>query len=169
MPTPRLALLSAALCALAVLSPVPAASAQEGTRPLEQEMTPEEFKAAGLDKLDAQELASLNAWLDRKIDTETTRAAERAEGKLKQETRGFFNFGSKEPIVSSIQGEFRGFQAGRNYVLANGQEWEQIDGASLVGVRKTDPKVTITPSIVGNTWYLIIDGYNTRAKVRRVK
>lgn len=145
------------------------ALAQSGQRPLEQEMTPEEFKAAGLDKLTPGELARLNEWLDRKLDTETTRAAAAAEDKVKQETRGFFNFGSKEPIVSTIQGEFRGFQAGRNYVLANGQEWEQIDNASLVGVRKSSPGVKITPSLVGNAWYMAIEGYNTRAKVRRVK
>ena len=146
-----------------------AALAQSGQRPLEQEMTPDEFKAAGLDKLSPEELARLNAWLDRKIVTETTRAATLAEDKVKEETRGFFNFGKKDPIVSTIKGEFRGFQAGRSYVLANGQEWEQIDGASLVGVRKTDPGVKITPSMVSNAWYMAIDGYNTRAKVRRVK
>lgn len=144
------------------------ALAQSG-RPLEQEMTPEEFKAAGLDKLTPEELARLNAWLDRKIDTETTRAAANAEQKVKDETRGFFNFGTKDPIVSTLQGEFRGFQAGRNYVLANGQEWEQVDNATLAGVRKTNPGVKITPSLVGNAWYMAIDGYNTRAKVRRVK
>lgn len=156
-----------ALCLL--LCACGAAFAQSGQRPLEQEMTPEEFKAAGLDKLTPEELARLNAWLDRKIDTETTRAAARAEKKVKDETRGFFNFGSKEPIVSSLQGEFRGFQAGRHYALANGQEWEQVDDARLVGVRKTNPGVRITPSLVGNAWYMAIDGYNTRAKVRRVK
>lgn len=145
------------------------ALAQSGQRPLEQEMTPEEFKATGLDKLSPEELARLNAWLDRKIDTETTRAAAAAEDKVKEETRGFFDFGRKDPIVSTLQGEFRGFRAGRTYVLANGQEWEQIDNASLVGVRKTDPAVKITPGLLGNVWYMAIDGYNTRAKVRRVK
>ncbi len=159
-------ILSAALFSLAG-----AASAQDAPsqRPLQQEMSPEEFKAAGLDKLSAEELARLNAWLNRKIDAESTKAAAQAQDKIKTETRGFFNFGSAEPIVSSIVGEFRGFQRGRNYILANGQEWEQIEDASLVGVRKTNPPVKITPSKIGNAWYLAIDGYNTRAKVRRVK
>lgn len=138
-------------------------------RPLQQEMSPEEFKAAGLDKLSAEELARLNAWLDRKIGVETTRATAEAQRKVREDARGFFNFGSLEPIDSSLVGEFRGFQKGRNYTLANGQEWEQIEEASLAGVRKTNPKVKITPSRVGNAWYLAIDGYNTRAKVRRIK
>jgi hypothetical protein len=150
---------------------LPAASAQDlsSKRPLQHEMSPEEFKAAGLDKLSAEELARLNAWLDRKIGAETTRATAEAQRKVKEDARGFFNFGSLEPIDSALIGEFRGFQKGRNYTLANGQEWEQIEEASLAGVRKTNPKVKITPSKVGNAWYFAIEGYNTRAKVRRVK
>lgn len=154
--------------ALAVTVPALAQSVST-QRPLQQEMSPEDFKATGLHKLSAEELERLNVWLDRKIDTETTKAAELAQDKIKAETRGFFNFGSSEPIVSTIVGEFRGFQRGRNYTLANGQAWEQIEDASLAGVRKTNPEVKITPSKVGNAWYLAIDGYNTRAKVRRVK
>lgn len=157
--------------ALAFLFALPfAASAQDASKqPLQQEMSPEEFRAAGLQKLSAEELARLNAWLDRRIGAETRRAAAVAEEKVKSEARGFFNFGSVEPITSSLVGEFKGFQRGRDYVLANGQQWEQIDEATLAGVRKTNPGVRITPSKVGNAWYLAIDGYNTRAKVRRVK
>lgn len=166
----RVVVLRTALLALLTLAAATAAAQDTpAQRPLQQEMSPEEFKAAGLDKLSAEELANLNAWLDRKIDAETERAAAQAEDKVKSDARGFFNFGSTEPIVSNIVGEFRGFAKGRNYVLANGQEWEQTDTASLVGVRKTDPAVTLTPSLVGNDWYLRIDGYNTRAKVRRIK
>jgi hypothetical protein len=157
-----LVLLLAAFC-------VGAAAQSPGGRPIEQQMSPEEFKAAGLGKLSAEELARLNAWLNRTIDTETTKAAAQAQDKVRAETRGFFNFGSDEPIVSSIVGEFRGFEKHRSYTLANGHVWKQIDSASLVGVRKTDPKVRITPSLVGNSWYLAIEGYNTRAQVIRTK
>lgn len=166
----RAIVLRAALLPLLALAAATAVAQETAAqRPLQQEMSPEEFKAAGLDKLSAEELANLNAWLDRKIDTETERAAAQAEDKVKSDARGFFNFGSAEPIKSNIAGEFRGFARGRNYVLANGQEWEQTDTASLAGVRKTDPAVTLTPSLVGNDWYLRIEGYNTRAKVRRIK
>lgn len=155
---------SALLLALALACPL--AFAQQR---IEQAMTPEQFKAAGLDKLSAEELANLNAWLNRTVETESARAAERAEEKVKSEARGFFNFGSTEPIVSQLQGEFRGFGRGRRFVLANGQEWEQTDDASLAGVRLDAPKVRITPAILGNTWYLAVEGYNTRARVVRVK
>ena len=141
--------------------------------PIEQAMTAEQFKAAGLDKLSTGELANLNAWLNRTITTETAKAAEQASVRTKErvesENRGFFHFGSSEPIVSRISGEFRGFEQGRKYTLENGQVWRQTDGASLVGARVTDPEVRIKPSTFGNAWYLKIEGYNTNAKVERIK
>ncbi|HZH44740.1 MAG TPA: hypothetical protein VEY50_11725 [Lysobacter sp.] len=152
--------------ALALLLVPGLAAAQQR---IEQQMTPEQFKAAGLDKLSAEELANLNAWLNRTVETESAKAAALAEQKIKNDARGFFNFGSVEPIVSQLEGEFRGFAAGRSYTLANGQVWQQIDGATLSGVRLSAPKVRITPAIVGNTWYLAVDGYNTRARVVRTK
>lgn len=154
----------------ALLALTPAAFAQQAIPlPIERQMTPEQFKAAGLDKLDAQQLSNLNAWLNRTLETETTKAAETAKKQVQDDTRGFFNFGSTEPVVARIAGEFRGFGSGRSYTLDNGHVWQQIDGASLAGVRKTNPQVRITPSLIGNSWYLAIDGYNTRAKVQRVK
>lgn len=142
------------------------------TADVEQQMTAEQFKAAGLDKLSAKELAALNAWLQQKVTQETAVAVEKAREEGRQEVvqknRGFFDFGSSEPIESSIVGEFKGFGQGRHYTLQNGQVWEQTDAASLSGVRKTDPQVKIKPGMLG-VWYMQIQGYNTAAKVRRVK
>ena len=146
-----------------------ASLAAHAAPPIEQQMTPEQFKAAGLDKLSPQELAHLNAWLNNTLEVETTKAASLAKDKVEQENRGFLAFGKSDPIVAKISGEFRGFARGRSWTLDNGQVWEQVDNASLVGARKTDPQVRITPSIIGNNWYMQIDGYNTRASVRRVK
>ena len=55
------------------------------------------------------------------------------------------------------------------YTLDNGQVWEQIDDARLASAQLTNPKVKITPTMVGNGWYLAVEGFNTRAKVQRVK
>ena len=162
MPRPLLPL---ALLAALALSPL-AALAQQ---PIEREMTPQEFKAAGLDKLSAEELAKLNQWLGRKIDTVVTEATAQAKDKVEEENRGFFHFGSNEPIVARMTGQFRGFAKGREFTLDNNQVWRQTDGASLVGVKLDNPEVRITPSIAGNAWYLAVKGYNTRAKVERVK
>lgn len=166
MPMIRLRPLQVSLALAALLAVAPAAHAQP---PIERQMTPEQFKAAGLDKLSPQELANLNAWLNNTLEVETTKAAQLAKDKVETENRGFLSFGKSDPIVAKIVGEFRGFARGRSWTLDNGQVWEQVDTASLAGVRKTDPQVKIAPSLVGNSWYMQIEGYNTRASVRRVK
>lgn len=157
--TLRLLTLTAALIALPALA----------APPIQQQMSPEEFRAAGLDKLSADELARLNAWLGRTIEAETDKAATAAKKKVEDDNRGFFNFGSSEPVRSTLNGEFRGFQNGRTYELANGQVWRQVDDATLAGVRLVSPAVVVTPSMVGNAWYMSVGRYNSRAKVMRVK
>lgn len=154
--------------AVALVGVCAAASAQQA-KPIEQDMNAEEFKAAGLDKLTPEELARLNAWLGRRIETAAVAAETLAKDRIEQENRGFLPFGSSEPIVARMQGDFRGFQRGREYTLDNGQVWRQVDDTPLVGVRLTDPGVRITPSKIGRTWYLAVDGFNTRAKVERVR
>lgn len=164
-----LQVLRAAL-ACALLGMAAVASAQQSTaQPIEQQMSAAERAATGVDRLTPEQLAALNAWLDRKLDVETAKAAEVAKQSVVEEARGFFNFGSEEPIRSTIPGDFRGFGKGRKYTLANGQVWEQVDSAEIVGARLKDPETVVTPSLVGNAWYLSVKGFNTRAKVQRVK
>jgi hypothetical protein len=179
-----------------------------GQTQVEQQMSAEEFKAAGLHKLSASELAALDAWMRRQqgatagadgatpatvapgasaplpagaavaagatalsaAEIERIREEAREEGRkeVKETSRGFFDFGSAEPIKSTLVGDFRGFAKGNKYTLANGQVWEQVEPARLDGVKKTDPAVTIKPGVL-NSWSLRIDGYNTPAKVRRIK
>ena len=159
------ALLSAGLFASGI------AMAQQAP-PLQEQMTSAEFHAAGLDKLSAAELATLNRWLQRRVGEEAAAAAEQAREEGRQEVvaknRGFFHFGSEEPIESTITGEFRGFGKGRRYTLANGQVWEQTDGASLAGVRRQDIGVRIRPGAMGG-WWMQVDGYNTTTRVQRVE
>lgn len=170
----RLRLLASAAVLLSLASPALAQRVVEGD--LQQQMSPAEFKAAGLDKLSPAELTALNGWLQGKVaavaaDTrEQVREQAREEGRQEVivKNRGFFDFGSNEPITSTLQGEFRGFGKARRFVLANGQEWEQSDDTVLSGVRKTNPEVSISPGLLG-VWYLRVDGVNTRAKVRRTK
>ncbi|MET0289771.1 MAG: hypothetical protein ABW178_09110 [Pseudoxanthomonas sp.] len=172
--------------------PLHAWAQTEGKADLKRQMSPAEFKAAGLDRLNASELSALNAWLDSSRNAPTNavvtvaaaapavpaaalmpealeRAREEGRQEVIQKNRGFFDFGSSEPIASLLVGEFRGFGKGRRYILANGQEWEQTDATTLSGVRRTDPAVTIKPGVIGTVWYMRIDGYNTAAKVQRIK
>lgn len=168
MPSIRRIISIALLCALpalAVAQPGPQTSDQ---RPIEQRMSPEQFRAAGLDKLSPDELAALNAWLRGTLQAETARAAAQAEQQVKDVNRGFFDFGSADPIVARMVGEFRGFEKGQRYTLDNGQVWEQTERARLAGVKLTNPEVVITPGVLG-VWWMKVGNYNTRAKVRRIK
>lgn len=158
---------SAALAALLLLAP--AVQAQEAAAvPIEQQMSEAEFQAAGLDRLDPEQLAKLNAWLNRAIRSESDKAAELATTKIKEENRGFLTFGSNEAITGRLAGEFRGFGKGRNYTLENGQVWQQQDSVELHGVRLDRPEVKIAPGALG-VWYMNVGKYNTRAKVQRIK
>lgn len=160
-----------ALLAFLLAFAAPAALAQDASEqpPIEQRMTAEEFAAAGLAKLSAEELAALNAWLRGTLRVEVERAAVAATEKVKDDNRGFFHFGSDEPIVARLQGRFDGFARNRRYTLDNGQVWKQVDSARLEGVELDSPQVTISPSVIGNTWFLKVEGYNKRAKVQRIK
>jgi len=156
----------ARLLALAALLPL--ATTALAQQKIEQQMSYEQFKASGLDKLSAGELANLNAWLSGKLEVETTKAAEVARQESGDDRRGLTERQSRDPVAAAITGAFGGFGKGRQFTLDNGQVWRQIDDASL-SAKLDNPKVRITPSVIGGAWYLAVEGYNTRAKVERVK
>lgn len=142
---------------------------------LEERMSQSEFAGAGLDKLSPQELETLNAWLRRELTTTTTAATTAALIKNKTDRLGFDRggvFGSREAegtIVSRVAGEFQGWnRKGQRFTLENGQVWETLDASSPLSVRLTNPQVTLSSGLVG-TWFLQVEGYNTRVKVKRVK
>lgn len=168
------------LIAAALIASMPAFAQQ--TR-IEDRLTAEEFRDAGLGKLSAAELARLNALLAREtvapaaaapatdVDVETRIAQAREAGRREAlgEERGLRPAAeSREPIESTIPGAFTGFAHGREYTLANGQVWKQIDGASIAGARGQDIAVSVRPGFMG-AWWLRVDGYNTQAKVERVR
>lgn len=164
------------MLAFLIACAAPAAFAQQA---LEQQMTADEFRAAGLDKLSPDELASLNRWLQRQVEQETTVAVEQVREQARVEARQEAQAGAaaaatpapvrqrREAFTSSIEGEFTGFGSRQRYRLANGQVWEQTDGARLDGVRLSNPRVTLTPGVFGS-WQMQVEGYNTRAKVKPV-
>jgi len=129
---------------------------------LEERMTYAEFKAAGLERLTPEELAALNAWLAGKP---TVAAATPA-----QDNRGFLSSpDSDQAVVSSVTGEFRGWDGkGDRIKLANGQVWEVTDSSARLKVRLDNPTVTVEPGMF-SAWYLKVEGYNSRARVKRIK
>lgn len=131
---------------------------------LEERMTVSEFKATGLDKLSPEQLTALNDWLRRDL------ARLPAVAELPPVDRRGLHSGDSEggPIHSNIPGTFRGWQGRTRITLENGQIWETDSGASFAGVRLENPGVTINPGSFGS-WHLQVDGYNTTARVRRIK
>lgn len=121
--------------------------------PIEKQMTPEQFKAAGLEKLSPAELATLDAWLDNALEVATV-------AKEKVETE-------RTPINTALKGEFQGWQNGTLLELENGQTWRVIDSEFLATRRQSNPKVTISPGVFGS-WYMLVEGTSVKAKVKRV-
>ncbi|MCD9006714.1 hypothetical protein LDO31_10795 [Luteimonas sp. XNQY3] len=165
------------LIAAALAAAVPAFAQQPR---IEDRLTAAEFRDAGLGKLSDAELARLNALLARGAstapsataapDVEARIAQAREEGRREAqgEDHGLRQAASREPVESTIPGAFAGFARGREYTLANGQVWKQTDSASIAGARGQDIGVQIRPGFMG-VWWLQVDGYNTRAKVERVR
>ncbi|PIQ36558.1 MAG: hypothetical protein COW59_11870 [Lysobacterales bacterium CG17_big_fil_post_rev_8_21_14_2_50_64_11] len=159
-----------ALSGILLLAPAIVAAQQFSS--LEERMTYNEFRAAGLEKLSPEELAALNAWLRKDLPAVAAAAVSTAALPV-ADRRGFpvsaSNQGPAGDIVSRIPGEFRGWSNKQRFTLENGQVWQVNDSAaSLAGVRLQDPQVTISRGLVGG-WYLAVEGYNSRAKVKRIK
>ena len=139
----------------------------QGFSSLEERMTAAEFRAAGLDKLSDEELANLNAWLAREV----SRGGLPAATPMAEDRRGFLASSptAADAIVTGIEGEFRGWKGkGDRITLANGQIWEIVDVARPLSIQTVNPTIVIEPGALGS-WELRVEGYNTRAKVRRIK
>lgn len=88
---------------------------------IQKMMSPEEFKAAGLDKLSSEELQKLDAWLQgyREATQKATEAT--TEKKMK---KSFFN---REPVVSRVDGSFAGLRGRTLIKLEDGTVWKQAN------------------------------------------
>jgi hypothetical protein len=139
-----------------------AAMAADPYVPLQQRMTPEEFKAAGLDKLSPAELQNLDAWLSGhgKVVTKLVDQSGKPVFYPHSEKAG--------PVKGHVQGTFAGFNGHGQFTLDNGQVWQQADSTTLSCGLMTNPKVTIRRSLMGN-WMAAVDGCGDTTAVVRVK
>ena len=136
--------------------------AADQTVPLQQRMTPEEFKAAVLDKLSPEELNNLDRWLSGhpKVVTKT----------ITQEGKPVFYPKNEKaaPVEARVQGEFAGFRGRSEFTLDNGQVWKQADSSQISCTPSSNPKVTIRRSLMGN-WMMAVDGCRDTTAVVRTK
>jgi len=115
----------------------PAAQNETGAG-IQQMMSPEEFRAAGLNKLSADELQKLDAWLQGYRQTAEKKATSRAERtKL-------------DLIASRVDGSFGGL-TGRTIIrLEDGTAWKQANADDRFHSRVTDhPGAAVVHTIFG--------------------
>lgn len=123
----------------------------------------EDFAAAGLGKLSAEELARL-------------------DGLVREFQRG--NVAKPQPVAgagavvrvapgtvvevsegeSAIAGDFDGWHGRTIFLLENGQQWRVANGGSYYSPKLVRPKVKISPAGLGGYW-MAIEGVATRVKV----
>ena len=89
---------------------------------IKEMMSPEEFKAAGLNKLSSEELEKLNAWLQGY--RETTEKVTEKKTEKRVAGKSFFHH---EPIVSRVDGSFAGLKGRTVIKLEDGTVWKQAN------------------------------------------
>lgn len=165
--TARSAVIGLVLLSLALPFPL---FAQQQFASLEEQMTGEEFRAAGLEKLSPDELATLNDWI--RARSLATLDAPRYT------TTGSLSSGSaekpdiekmpREPIVTRIVGPFSGWDGQTVFKLENGMIWAQADKNKFYTQEMQSPTVTIEPALFG-AWKLTVEGSNEDCRVERIQ
>jgi len=152
--------------------------AQTSFSSLEEQMTGKEFQSTGLDKLSAEELEALNAWIrSRSLATLDTpkagggTAAYTGTGEA-SDARGFeteqMRNSDRTTITSSIVGTFTGWDGQTIFTLENGMIWEQADKDKFYIKPVENPVVTIEPGAF-RTWRLSVEGHSSETRVERIQ
>ncbi|HWU77438.1 MAG TPA: hypothetical protein VN043_13125 [Rhodanobacter sp.] len=139
-----------------------AVCAQAQDESLQQRMSPAEFKAAGLDKLSAQELKNLDDWLQghKKVTTKVVDSSGKPV---------FYGHDQKRSkITTTIVGHFDGWSKGYEFNLANGQQWKSIDPEPHSCNETENAEVQIKPSLLGS-WLMYVPSCYANVHVRRVR
>ena len=140
-----------ALCVLLGLSVglscvEPAGAAREETPGSIQEMmTPEEFRAAGLSKLSPDELQKLDAWLQGYRQVTEQKAEKKATAKATAESHAKMDL-----LVSRVDGQFNGL-TGRTLIrLEDGTVWRQANADDRYRPKVTDhPAAAVIHGVFG--------------------
>jgi len=111
-----------------------ATSKQRPARSIQEVMTPDEFKAAGLDKLSEDELQHLDAWLQGYRQTTERKASEQAERKADEEIKkATAEVKVRQPrvlverVVSRVDGTLTPLTGHNVIKLEDGTVWKQAN------------------------------------------
>ena len=157
-PIPAIALAAALLFASA------AEAAEFST--LEERMSDQEFRAAGLDRLSAEELASLNAWLARRNVTTVRAPSGGSEGFRSSELLG--DSGERSAFSSIATSNQQRIGTGSIITLENGQAWEITSGSLSVRGSLAGKRISVEPAALGS-WLLKVEGYNLGLRATRLR
>jgi len=133
-----------------------------GFSSLEERMSQSEFHAAGLDKLSAAELKTLDDWLAAHSTTTTTYITPGGSPVFYPQDN------ARETIEAHISGHFTGWFGNSVFTLDNGQEWKQAESGSRSCGSVQDPKIKIKPMLMGS-WLAYIESCSDSVRVMRVK
>jgi hypothetical protein len=169
-----IALLLLAASLAPALAPGLAFGADEGFSSLEEQMTGQDFKAAGLDKLTPQELEALNGWIRRHslatLDVPAAGVTAAAADSAVADRRGLKGEEDEDrtPISSRIVGKFSGWDGQTVFKLENGMIWAQADKDKFYIKEVENPAVVIDPGMFGS-WRLSVEGYDSECRVERIE
>jgi hypothetical protein len=130
---------------------LPAAEPENPAFPgLQKAMTPEQYEAAGLSKLDPAERAKLDEFLKNYVAVSNERVATTAVDKAVKEKK----VSEPEVIQSRIVGPFTGYTGTTVFTLENGQRWAQSQRDSAYYPKIDSPPVAIVKAGFGYRMYI---------------
>lgn len=148
--------------------------AAEGFSSLEEQMTGQEFNAAGLNKLSAKELDELNAWIRKHSLATLAAASAQPGGKTSAkapDNRGMETDDKEKDtstITSKLIGKFSGWDGQTVFKLENGMIWAQDSKKKFYTEEIENPEVVIKSGMFGS-WHLEVEGVDKDVKVKRIQ
>jgi len=135
-------------------------TSEKPTRGVEETMRPEEFKAAGLDKLSEDELQHLDAYLQGYRQSTQKKATEQAQAKADVEIKKATEKATEEAnktartkldsLVSRVDGNIEGVKGHTQIRLEDGTVWKQVNADDHYRATVTDhPSAVVTHSTFG--------------------
>jgi hypothetical protein len=128
---------------------------------LQKAMSPEEYEAAGLQKLDAAEREKLDQFIRTYVSSSNQRAADLAATAAVDQAVKEKKAKAPDVIQSRIVGPFMGYNGRTTFTLENGQRWAQTQRDSAYYPKIDSPPVLIVKGQIGFRMY-IAGGGNIR-------
>ncbi len=129
-------------------------------------LSPEQYAAAGLDKLTPEERAKLDDYLRGYVTGATQRVAEQAASRAVDSAVKEHRVEPPQLIESKIVGKVNGWKSERIFVLENGQHWKVVENGDRYFAPVDNPDVFIVRDGFG--YKMAIAGGGT-VRVRRLE